>query len=184
MYPAPALPLVAFSIQPRLVSVRLLFWHMCLVLASIARRLILNAKKIIWKYNNTLENGTLLYSGVIKCHPFFQLHTKKPDSEKERCMFSTACLGCDHLTAAVAAAHTNAPLPYLIALPWIHQWTGNSCLTQISGPGPHWITSQSECRCQIWIHLDYLNLYWFSYLLSLHKCDHPSSCTGCGLKIQ
>lgn len=59
---------------------------------------------------------------VNKCHQFFYyISSQKHESEKERCIFSTVCTGCDHLTDAVAAAQTDAPLPYLTVLPWIHQ---------------------------------------------------------------
>lgn len=55
--------------------------------------------------------------------------------------------------AAAATAHADAPLPYLTGLPWIHQWTGSSCLMQILGPGRHWSMSQSESRAQMYIYL-------------------------------
>lgn len=62
----------------------------------------------------------------------------------ETWLFSTVCTS--------ASAADNGALTYLTGLPWIHQWTGNSCLTQISGPGLPCSTSQSECRGEIRIH--------------------------------
>lgn len=59
----------------------------------------------------------------------------------------------------------------LTGLPWIRQWTGSSCLTQISVPGQRWTTSQSEC----WGHNDSLFVLFTGCRSSICMIPHRLS---------